>query len=180
MNLLCSRLLAFAKIENYGAPASRAHLLSCDSIAGGKRCRVLGAWRNKDARMGPTFMVVCFSQQQPTPRRNASQWLLGTFCHQKVQKQKAVDANRLIYDESWQDGWRLTVDGLWVIFNFQFSVFHFFCIFAAWNDLAACKPRHRRAKEPCCDGKKVLKSNELRRVSLGLSVQTNSTNKIEV
>ena len=61
---------------------------TCDRIAGGERCGVLGALRNKDARMGPTFMVVCFRHQQPTPRRNASQWLLGTFCHQKVQKNK--------------------------------------------------------------------------------------------
>jgi hypothetical protein len=137
--------------------------------------------------MGPTFTVVCFSHQQPTPRRNASQWLLGTFCHQKVQKQRAVDANRLgksrvvarrlsvVGCRLTVDSRRSSVDSLWVIFNFQFSVFHFFCIFAAWNDLAACKPRHRRATKAHCDGKKVLKSNELRRVSLGLSVQTIST-----
>ena len=79
------------------------------AFPGGRRCGVLGALRNKDARMGPTFMVVCFRHQQPTPRRNASQWLLGTFCHQKVQKNKRkVDATRL--GKSRVVARRLTVD----------------------------------------------------------------------
>ncbi|MBQ5807580.1 MAG: hypothetical protein IIW26_03960, partial [Tidjanibacter sp.] len=86
----------------------------------------------------PTFMVVCFRRQHSTPRRNASQWLLGTFCHQKVQKNKRmVDANRLIYDESWQDGCRLSVvgrrampsgsilDKIYFV-NFQFPIFFVF------------------------------------------------------
>ena len=89
---VCNPATALQGADGHSEFKELSHIYSgiknntCDRIAGGERCGVLGALRNKDARMGPTFMVVCFRHQLPTPRRNASQWLLGTFCHQKVQK----------------------------------------------------------------------------------------------
>ena len=71
------------------------------------QAEVGGRWRGrretKTCRSAPTFMVVCFSPRQLTPRRNASQWLLGTFCHQKVQ---------IIQNSKLTNLSRLTVDGL--------------------------------------------------------------------
>ena len=61
--------------------------------------RGVGCWGREETKkplVGRPLWCVCFSPRQPTPRRNASQWLLGTFCHQKVQKiKRKVDANHL-------------------------------------------------------------------------------------